>query len=148
VEQSRRSALADYAPASAAVGGLLFGLLVPAPPLIASIVTVLGIAMAFVAALLLGVAWPREWIGRCSTKLSLRGLALHLTFVPAVLGVATLLGLDLPGAAWILAFGPLPVSIVAFARLYGYSARTAATGFALSVALALALLPVAVALGG
>ena len=83
---------------------------------------------------------------RGSTKLSLRGLALHLTFVPAVLGVATLLGLDLPGAAWILAFGPLPVSIVAFARLYGYSTRTAATGLALSVALALALLPVALLL--
>ena len=99
VEQSRSSALADYAPAAAAVAGLLFGLLVHAPPVVASIVTGLGIAMSLVAALLLGVAWPREWIGRCSAKLSLRGLALHLTFVPAVLGVATLLGLDLPGAA-------------------------------------------------
>ncbi len=148
VEQSKRSALADYAPTAAAVSGLLLGLLIDAPPAIATIVTGLGIAMALVAALLLGVAWPREWIGRCSTKLSLRGLALHLTFVPAVLAVATLLGLNLPGAAWILAFGPLPVSIVAFARLYGYSTRTAATGLALSVALALALLPVAIALGG
>lgn len=148
VEQSRRSALADYAPAAAAVCGLVFGLLVHAPPVVASIVTGLGIAMSLVAALLLGVAWPREWIGRCSAKLSLRGLALHLTFVPAVLMAATLLGLDLPGAAWILAFGPLPVSIVAFARLYGYSTRTAATGLALSVALALALLPVAIGLGG
>jgi predicted permease len=148
VEQSRSSALADYAPAVAAVAGLLFGLLVHAPPVVASIVTGLGIAMSLVAALLLGVAWPREWIGRCSAKLSLRGLALHLTFVPSVLAAATLLGLDLPGAAWILAFGPLPVSIVAFARLYGYSTRTAATGLALSVALALVLLPVAIGLGG
>jgi predicted permease len=146
VEQSRRTALADYAPAAAAVAGLGFGLLIEAPSVVASIVTGLGIAMSMVAALLLGVAWPREWIGRCTTKLSLRGLALHLTFVPAVLGAATLLGLDLPGAAWILAFGPLPVSIVAFARLYGYSTRTAATGLALSVALALALLPVALLL--
>ena len=146
VEQSRSSALADYAPAAAAVAGLLFGLLIDAPSVVASIVTGLGIAMSMVAALLLGVAWPREWIGRCTAKLSLRGLALHLTFVPAVLGAATLLGLDLPGAAWILAFGPLPVSIVAFARLYGYSTRTAATGLALSVALALALLPVALLL--
>jgi hypothetical protein len=56
--------------------------------------------------------------------------------------------MDLPGAAWILAFGPLPVSIVAFARLYGYSTRTAATGLALSIVAALALLPVAAALGG
>jgi hypothetical protein len=115
---------------------------------VATIVTVLGIAMAFVGALLLGVAWPREWYGACATRVSLRGLALHLTFVPAVLGVVALLGLQLPGAAWILAFGPLPVSIVAFARLYGYSTRMAATGLALSFATALALLPVAVTLGG
>jgi hypothetical protein len=148
VEQSRRSALADYAPAAAAVTGLVFGQLIAAPPVVAGIVTGLGIAMSLVAALLLGVAWPREWIGRCATKLSLRGLGLHLTFVPAVLAFATLLGLDLPGAAWILAFGPLPVSIVAFARLYGYSTRMAATGLALSVVLALALLPLALALGG
>jgi predicted permease len=141
VEQSRSSALADYAPAAAAVAGLLFGLLVEAPAVVASIVTGLGIAMSLVAALLLGVAWPHEWTGRCAAKLSLRGLALHLTFVPAVLGAATLLGLDLPPAAWILAFGPLPVSLVAFARLYGYSTRMAATGLALSVVLALALLP-------
>lgn len=148
IEQSPRSAVADYAPTAAALSGLMLGQLVEAPAVVATVVTVLGIVMALVGALLLGVAWPREWLGRCSTKLSLRSLALHLTFVPAFLGAATLLGLDLPGAAWILAFGPLPVSIVAFARLYGYSTRTAATGLALSFASALALLPVAAALGG
>lgn len=148
IEQSPRSALADYAPTAGAVSGLLFGLVVSAPPVVATVVTVLGIAMALVAALLLGVAWPREWVNGCSTRMSLRGLALHLTFVPAVLVVATLLGLDLPGAAWILALGPLPVSIVAFARLYGYSTRVAATGLALSCLAALALLPLATALGG
>jgi predicted permease len=147
IEQSQRSALADYAPSVGAVGGLLFGLMVAAPAAIATAVTVLGIAMALVAALLLGVAWPREWVNGCSARVSLRGLALHLTFVPAVLAVATLLGLDLPGAAWILALGPLPVSIVAFARLYGYSTRVAATGLALSCLAALALLPLAAALG-
>jgi predicted permease len=148
IEQSRQSALADYAPAAAALAGLLLGRLIAAPEVIASLVTGLGIAMALVAALLLGVAWPRQWIGRSATKLSLRGLAVHLTFVPAVLAVATLLGLDLPGAAWILAFGPLPISVVAFARLYGYSTKTAATGLALSVVTALALLPLALAVGG
>jgi hypothetical protein len=109
---------------------------------------VLGIVVALVASLLLGVAWPRDWVNSCSTRVSLRGLALHLTWVPAVLALATLLGLDLPGAAWILAFGPLPVSIVAFARLYGYSTRLAATGLAISFVAALALLPLAAALGG
>ena len=144
IEQSPRSALADYAPTAGAVTGVLIGRLVTAPEEVATVVTGLGIAMALVGSMLLGVAWPREWFGRCAARLSLRGLALHLTFVPSVLAVSTLVGLDLPGAAWILALGPLPVSIVSFARLYGYSTRTAATGLALSVVSALALLPVAV----
>jgi hypothetical protein len=148
IEQSPRSALVDYAPTAGAVTGILLGRFITAPDAVATVVTALGIAMALVGSLLLGVAWPREWFGRCAARLSLRGLALHLTFVPSVLAAATLLGLGLPGAAWILALGPLPVSVVSFARLYGYSTRTAATGLALSVASALALLPVAVAAGG
>ena len=147
VEQSGRSALADYAPTAGAVSGLLLGRAVEAPAAIATVVTVLGTAMALVGSVLLGVAWPREWIGRVEARLALRGLALHVTLVPSLLGAATLLGMQLPGAAWILALGPLPTSVVAFAKLYGYSTRTAASGLALSVALAIALLPVALALG-
>jgi hypothetical protein len=148
IEQSSRSALADYAPTAGAVTGVIIGRLVTAPEVVATVVTVLGIAMALVGSLLLGVAWPREWFGRCAARLSLRGLALHLTVVPAVLAVGALIGLDVPGAVWILALGPLPLSVVSFARLYGYSTRTAATGLALSFASALALLPVALAVGG
>jgi len=147
VEQSARSALADYAPTAGALTGLLLGQVVEAPAAIATVVTVLGTVMALVGSVLLGVAWPREWIGRVEARLALRGLALHVTLVPSLLGAATLLGMHLPGAAWILAFGPLPTSIVAFAKLYGYSTRTAASGLALSVALALVLLPLALALG-
>ena len=57
--------------------------------------------------------------------------------------VEPLAGADLPEAVWFVAFGPLPVSVVAFARLYGFSPRNAATAFALSTALAVALLPLA-----
>jgi hypothetical protein len=148
IEQSTRSAFADYAPTAGAVAGVLLGRIVVAPDDVATVVSGLGIAMAMVGTLILGVAWPREWFGRCATRLSLRGLALHLTFVPAVLAVSVLLGLAVPPAAWILALGPLPLSVVSFARLYGYSTRTAATGLALSFALALALLPIALAAGG
>jgi len=147
VEQSARSALADYAPTAGALAGLLLGRVVEAPAAIATVVTVLGTVMALIGAVLLGVAWPREWIGRVEARLALRGLALHLTLVPSLLGSATLLGMHLPGAAWIMAFGPLPTSVVAFAKLYGYSTRTAASGLALSAALAIALLPLALALG-
>ena len=49
---------------------------------------------------------------------------------------------------WILAFGPVPLSVVSFAQLYGYSPRTAATGLALSVTAAIALLPLSLTLGG
>ena len=137
---------AASAPTAGALGGLLLGRVVEAPTAIATVVTVLGTAMALVGSVLLGVAWPREWIGRAEARLALRGLALHVTLVPSLLAAATLLGMHLPGAAWILALGPLPTSVVAFAKLYGYSTRTAASGLALSVALALALLPLALAL--
>jgi predicted permease len=145
--QSPRTALADYAPTAAAVAGVLLGRLVPAPDEIATVVTVLGIVMAVVGALLLGVAWPREWIGRAAAGTAIRGLALHFTVVPSLLAAATLLGLSLPGCVWIFALGPLPVSLVSFARLYGYSTRTAATGLVLSLLIAVALLPFAISLG-
>jgi hypothetical protein len=144
--QSRRTAFADYAPTLGALAGLLAGLVLPAPDVVATLVAGLGIGMAAVGALLLGVAWPKRWIGRPQIALTLRGLALHLTLVPGVLGVATLAGIELPGAVWLLALGPIPLSVVSFAHLYGYSARTAATGLALSMATAIALLPLSLTL--
>jgi len=148
VEQSKRSALADYAPTAGALSGFLLGLVVAPPGGIATVVALLGVALGAFGSLLLGVAWPREWVGRAAARVSLRGLGLHLSFVPSVLALVTLAGFALPDAAWLLAFSPLPVSLVAFARLYGYSTRTAATGFALSIVLAILLLPAALALGG
>jgi hypothetical protein len=146
VPQTRSTALADYAPTIGAFAGLLLGRLHPAPDVVATLVAGLAVAMSGVGALLLGVAWPKRWIGRPQVAFSLRGLALHLTLSPALLAVATLAGVDLPGAAWLLVLGPIPLSVVSFAQLYGYSARTAATGLALSLAAAVALLPVALML--
>jgi hypothetical protein len=40
----------------------------------------------------------------------------------------------------------VPISLVSFARLYGYSTRAAATGLAFSLVMAAALLPFAVSL--
>jgi hypothetical protein len=144
--QARSTALADYAPTIGAFAGLALGRLVPAPDAIATVVAGLAIVMSAVGALLLGVAWPKRWIGRPQVAFSVRGLALHLTLVPAVLAVATLAGVDLPGATWLLALGPIPLSVVSFAQLYGYSPRTAATGLVLSLAAATALLPIALTL--
>jgi len=147
-EQSARTALADYAPTIGATTGLLFGAFVGAPDVVDTLVAALGIAMALVGFMLLGVSWPRRWIGRPQVLMTARGLALHLTLVPALLGLATLAGVDLPGAVWLLAFGPIPTSVVSFAQVYGYSPKTAATGLALSIACAIALLPLSLTLAG
>jgi hypothetical protein len=147
VAPSSRSALADYAPTICAIAGVAFGQVVAAPDRIATVVTVLGIVMAVVGALLLGVAWPREWIGRSSVATAVRALALHFTVVPSLLCLATLAGLDLPPSVWIFALGPIPISLVSFARLYGYSTRAASTGLVLSLIVAAALLPVAIGVG-
>lgn len=146
VPQARGTALADYAPTLGAFTGLALGRFLDAPDVVATLVAGLAIAMSAVGALLLGVAWPKNWIGRPQVAFSLRGLALHLTLVPAILAVATLAGVALPGAAWLLALGPIPLSVVSFAQLYGYSPRTAATALVLSLAAATALLPLALAL--
>ncbi len=143
--QSRGTALADYAPTYGAVAGLALGLALPAPDFVDTVVAALGIAMAAFGALLVGVAWPKRWIGPPQVAMALKGLALHLTVVSGILALASL-AIELPGAVWILALGPIPTSVVSFARLYGYSPRTAATGLALSVAVAIALLPISLAL--
>ena len=69
IAQQSRTALADYAPTIGAISGLILGHFVPAPDVIATVVAVLGIAMAIVGALLLGVAWPTKFLGRAQTGL-------------------------------------------------------------------------------
>ena len=146
--QSARTALADYAPSIGAVAGLAVGGVITAPAVVDTLVAGLGIVMAGVGFLLLGVSWPKRWIGRPQILMTLRGLSLHYTIVPSILGLATLAGVDLPGAVWLLAFGPIPTSVVSFAQVYGYSPKTAATGLAISIACAIVLLPLSLTLAG
>jgi hypothetical protein len=147
--QSAKTALADYAPTIAATSGLLIGLVLPAPDFVDTVVAALGIVMAFFGFMLLGVSWPRNrWTGAPQVAMTVRALALHFTIVPALLGLATLAGVDLPGAVWLLAFGPVPTSVVSFSQVYGYSPRTAATGLAISIGCAIALLPLSLTLAG
>jgi predicted permease len=146
--QSARTAVADYAPSIGAVTGLVAGQIFAAPDVVDTLVAGLGIVMAGVGFMLLGVSWPKRWIGRPQIAMTLRGLSLHYTIVPSLLGLATLAGVDLPGAVWLLAFGPIPTSVVSFAQVYGYSPKTAATGLAISIAVAIALLPLSLTLAG
>jgi hypothetical protein len=140
------TALIDYSPTIGALSGLLLGRIVAPPAAIATVVAALGIALAIFGALLLGVAWPKRWHGPAQLAVGARGLALHYTLVPGLLALATLAGVALPGPVWILALGPLPLSVVSFAQVYGYSARTAATSLALSIGTALGLAPLALAI--
>jgi hypothetical protein len=145
IAQAGRTALVDYAPMTMAVAGLLLGRVLPAPALVSHLVVVLATVLAVSGAVLLGAAWPRATFrARADVALIARAIALHLGFVPALLLAASLGGIAVPAGAWILALGPLPVSILSFARLYGYSTRLAAWALAASMALAVALLPLAV----
>jgi hypothetical protein len=148
ISQPSGTALVDYAPMCAAVAGLLFGRLVPVPPAVPEAVVVLATVLAAVGATLLGIAWPRPPLrARLRAGLIARAMALHLAFVPAILLAATLAGVHVPAGAWLLAFGPLPLSLLSFARLYGYSTRLAACAFGASMVVAVALLPLAIWLG-
>jgi len=145
--QSARTALTDYAPMAGAVAGVVLGRFVEAPDVLPEVVGVAGTVIAASSAVLLGIAWPRErWLRLGELRLAGKALALHLTFVPAVLLAASLLGLAIPPALWLLVLGPFPMATLPFSRLYGYSVAQAACGLALSTVVALALLPVALAL--
>jgi predicted permease len=148
IAQTPRTALTDYAPMAGAVAGLILARIVPAPDVVPDLVAGLGLFLSITGAVLVGVAWPRgRWTGGAELRGTARTLALHLTFVPAVLGAAALAGLAIPPGVWVLVLGPLPISTLSFARVYGYSDRQAATGLAVSVTVAVALLPLALALG-
>jgi hypothetical protein len=145
VPQAARTGLVDYAPTACAVTGLAFGQLQPAPGVVPQVVVVLGTVLAALGAMLLGLGWPRGgWLGAAERRLVVRLLALHLTLFPALLLLAALAGVDVPDGAWVLALGPVPLSMLAFARLYGYSSRLAACALSVSMAIAVALLPLAV----
>ena len=66
--------------------------------------------------------------------------------MPGVLLAASLAGLAIPPALWVLVLGPFPMATLSFSRLYGFSACQAASGLALSTVVAVALLPLALAL--
>ena len=68
--------------------------------------------------------------------------------MPGLLLVASLAGLSIPPALWVLVLGPFLMATLSFSRLYGFSVAQAATGLALSILAALLLLPVALALAG
>jgi predicted permease len=146
--QRARTGLVDYSPTVAAMAGLALGRTAVAPQAVADAVVALASAMSVVGALLVGVAWPTgRWLAVPERRVAVRLLALHLTFVPAVLLMASLAGVHIPAGAWVLALGPLPVSSLSLARLFGYSARLAACALAISMASAVALLPAATWLG-
>lgn len=148
VEQRARTALADYAPMAAVVVGLLLGTISDAPEAVPEVVAAGATVLAVVGGLLLGLAWPSEGLPDATERrLVARVLALHLTVVPALLFCATAAGVEVPAGAWVLALGPLPVGSLSVARLYGYSTTLAAGGLAVSMATAVALLPLVAWLG-
>ena len=141
--QSRGTALADYAPTSA-----------PCRPRCSASCCRRriasrrssprsAIAMAAVGACCSASPGRSAGSARRRWRRAARASRCTSTLVPAVLALATLAGVELPGAVWLLALGPIPTSVVSFAQLYGYSPRTAATGLVLSLAVAIALLPIA-----
>ncbi|HYH88427.1 MAG TPA: hypothetical protein VEX67_04290 [Solirubrobacteraceae bacterium] len=149
IPQRQRTALTDYAPMAGAVAGVVLGRFVDAPDALPDVVTVAGTVLAASSAMLLGIAWPGgRWLKRPELRLAAKALALHLTFVPGVLLAASLLGLAVPPALWVLVLGPFPMATLSFSRLYGFSVAQAATGLALSILAALLLLPVALSLAG
>jgi hypothetical protein len=59
-----------------------------------------------VGASILGIGWPRRTFSRDHLGLTLRLLAFFYALVPGILAAATVAGVRLLGAVWLLALGP------------------------------------------
>ena len=146
IPQAPKTALTDYAPMAGAMAGLLLARFVEAPEALPGVVSVAGTALAASSALLLGVAWPaRPLVQAPRARAGGEGAGPAPDVRAGRAAAASLLGLAIPPALWILVLGPFPMATLSFARLYGFSACQAASGLALSTASAVALLPLVLA---
>ena len=146
VRPPARSALVDYLPQAGLVAGLLVGT-VATPPDAGAGLRVLGLVLGGSGFALLGMAMPTRWPERADWAGAVPSLGLRFGLAAAAFAVASLAGMSLPGAAWVVALAPTPFAVVAFAHLYGYRREQAATVALLSVPIALVLLPVVARLG-
>ena len=148
-EQSARTAIADYAPTIGAITGLAIGFAAPGagrrrPPRGRPRHRD-GLHRLPAAGRLLAEALDRQAAGGDDGP---RARGAPDDRARRCSGSRRWPGVDLPPAVWLLALGPIPTSVVSFAQVYGYSPKTAATGLAISISVAIALLPISLALAG
>ena len=139
--QVSRTALVDYAPATALVAGLAVQALAGRPTALVDWLPRLGLVAAALNMVLIGAAVPRVRPGVVHLRHALLGAAFR--FVPAatVLTLLTLAGIHPPAAAWLLAFAPSYYSMLTLSRLYGYDAREAVATAVLTTLLSASALP-------
>jgi predicted permease len=141
VRQATRTALADYAPASALVAGLALHAGFGRPDALAEWLPRAGLVTALVNMVLIGASFPRARPTEVHARQALLGAVFR--FVPGVaaLTLLQLAGVHPPAAAWLLAFAPSYYSMLPLSRLYGYDAREAIATAATTTLLAALALP-------
>jgi predicted permease len=139
--QTPRTALADYAPATALAAGLALQALLGRPDGLGAWLPRVGLVAAALNMVLIGAAVPRARPTVLHARQALLGAAFR--FVPGVaaLTLLQLAGVHPPAAAWLLAFAPSYYSMLTLSRLYGYDAREAIATAAVTTALAAGALP-------
>jgi predicted permease len=139
--QTPRTALADYAPATALAAGLALQALLGRPDGLGAWLPRVGLVAAALNMVLIGAAVPRARPTVVHARQALLGAAFR--FVPGVaaLTLLQLAGVHPPAAAWLLAFAPSYYSMLTLSRLYGYDAREAIATAAVTTALAAGALP-------
>jgi predicted permease len=143
--QASRTALVDYAPSVALVTGLVLQALFGRPDALAPWLPRVGLVGAAATMVLIGAAVPRALPGVTHVRHGLLGAAFR--FVPGALALAslTVLGIDPPAAAWLLAFAPSFYGMLTLSRLYGYDAREAVATAVVTTLLAASALPLLLA---
>lgn len=149
VPPPRATALADYAAVGALALGVGCQLALGRPAGLGPWLSGLAVVSAVVGAAVIGLAAPVVRPGRTDVRAAVHGLALRFGVVFPLLGlVVALTGTRVPDAAWVVALAPCYASMLTGAALYGYRRGEAAATVLATTAVAVPLLPVALALGG
>ena len=146
-EQTRRSAIVDYLPATSLLFGLVLQLVRPIPETLEAAVTWLALAVGVVGFFALGAAMSDRFPRKEDFAAAAPVIPLRFLFPLGSLVVLRALGVEVPGGAWVVALAPNAFLAIAMARLYGYDRRRAAAIPMLAVPIAAALVPLAAWLG-
>ena len=135
------TAAIDYLPQAALVVGLLLNAGFDPPRATEGLLSLLGIMIGVGGFLVLGAAMPHQPPALGHFRIALPALPLRFLLPALALTAVTLIAVDVPPAAWVIALSPSAFMTISLGRLYGYDQQVTMAIPLMTVPLAVAFLP-------